>query len=421
MTRRTTRERLIEAVLVAIPIVLVMVFGTFGGDAAMGAAAVRTPASDEVLLTLLADPERAATFEREAALRERPGDVALAVDVARRHIEDARRNNNPRALGWAEAVLAPFANDANVPAAVRVLRATIRQSRHDFAAALVDLDAVLAEDPINVQAALTRATIYGVIGRPGDARADCDALRQGRAHPSVEAVCHAVLDGLTGKAEAGRARLDEWLSPDPRHAPPPAALLGWVLGTRADLSRSLGDVAAAERDLRASLASDPHDAWTQATLADLLLDAGRPAEVLPVIGASDIDNLVLRRALAEVALQGLRVGREGTAVVDDARIAADIEALRGRFAAAHEREDAQHLREEARFVLAIEHDPARALDLAVANWQHQKEIGDARILLETALAARQPTRARPVLDHMQATGLVDAALTPLVRALAEIR
>jgi len=38
-----------------------------------------------------------------------------------------------------------------------------------------------------------------------------------------------------------------------------------------------------------------------------------------------------------------------------------------------------------------------------------------------AVAARQPQRARPVLDHMRATGLVDAALTPLVQALEAIR
>lgn len=409
-TSRSLRERVIEGVLVAIPIVLVLIFGSFGGAAASGVPGVHAAAADEVLMKVLADPERQATFEREAALRARPGDVALAVEVARRHIADARRNNNPRALGWAEAALAPFANDANAPSAVRVLRATIRQSRHDFAAALVDLDAVLLAEPTNVQAALTRATIYAVTGRPQDGRADCDAVRAGRVSPAVAAVCHAVLDGLTGQNAAGRHRLDMFLADDAIGTPPPPELIGWMLGTRGDLARSLGDVAAAEIDLRAALEYDPGDAWLLATLADLLLDAGRAAEVLPVIGASDVDNLVLRRALAEVALKR-----------SDAATLEDIAKLRARFAAAHERQDAQHLREEARFVLEIEGDPARALALARTNWEHQKEVADARVLMRAAIATAAPEKAAAVLGHMRATGWVDAALTPLVKALTVTR
>ncbi|MFO0744893.1 MAG: HupE/UreJ family protein [Myxococcota bacterium] len=296
-----TRERIIEAVLVATPLVLVLVFGEFGVDAAKaGAPSIRQAVADEVLFTAPADPERRATRAREAELKKRPNDPRLAADIARRHIEDARRNNDPRALGWAEAALAPWAADAQAPSEILILRATIRQSRHDFAAALVDLDTVLARDPNAAQAALTRATVLAVIGRPGDARRDCEAVRRSSAHPIVAATCNATLDGLTGKADAGRRRLDAILAYQDTHPIPPG-LLAWALGTRGELGLRLGDTAAAEADLRRALELDASDAWTIATLVDLLLDVGRPAEAVPLVAQSDTDNLVLRRALAKKA------------------------------------------------------------------------------------------------------------------------
>lgn len=396
-------ERVVEAVVLLVPFVLVLAFGRFGEDAA-AATRARPIDADEVLLTVLADPERQATFAREALLRQRPGDVGLALEVARRHIEDARRNSDPRALGWAEAALAPYVDDARAPVEVKVLRATIRQSRHDFDGAVADLDAALARDPAHAQAALTRATIACVVGRPAAARPDCEVVRKSRAHPIVSAVCHAVIDGLTGQAEQGRRRIDAVLGfPPEQLAPPPPPLRAWALSTRGELLRALGDRPSAEADLRAALALAPGDAWATAALADLLLDTGRPAEVLTLVGDSNVDNLVLRRALATLAL-----GRDA---------AADLGTLRARHAAARARGDAQHLREEARLVLGADHDAARALELARDNWLHQKEVPDARVLLEAALAAGRPEAAAPVVEHARATGLVDADLTPLIARL----
>ncbi|MCC6623338.1 MAG: hypothetical protein IT385_18915 [Deltaproteobacteria bacterium] len=395
-----TRERVIEGALLLVPIVLVFVYGTFGSEA--GALVVRAPADDEVLLSALVDPERQATFAREAELRRRPGDVRLAIEVARRHIEDARRNNDPRALGWAEAALAPFTSDPAATPDVRVLRATIRQSRHDFAGALADLDLALAADPDHAQAALGRATIKTITGRPADARADCEVVRRSRALPIVSAVCNAAIDGLTGHAEQGRRRIDAVLELDAR-APP--ALLGWALATRGELGRALGDLDRAEADLRRALELAPGDATIAAALSDLLLERGRPAEVLTLVGASDVDALVLRRALATLATGG------------DA--SADVATVRARADAARARGDVMHLREEARLALGVDRDAARALELALASWQVHKEVPDMRLALEAALAAGQPQRATPIVAHARESGLVDARVDDLVRRVVE--
>ncbi len=402
-------ERTLELLLLATPIVIVAAFGTFGEDPnALAAPAVRTPGADESVLVTPPDPERQATAARERELQARPDDVNLAVDVARRHIEHARRNNEPRALGWAEATLSRWYTASPVPTEVLLLRATIRQSRHDFGGALTDLGEVLRRDPTHAQAALTRATVLSVMGRPHDAKPDCDVV-VARAHPIVGATCHAALAGLVGKNGDGIALITAALQ-----ASPPPGLAAWALGTRGELHQRNGDVALAEADYRAALALAPGDGWTTAALADLLLDSARGPEVAALVGASDADNLVLRRALGRAAT---------TDPSDQAAPDQDLATLRARYAAAHAREDAQHLREESRFVLAFEDDPERALALALADWEHQHEPADIRVALEAAIAIGPDARPKvaPILAHLRATGLADATLTKLVSALEALR
>lgn len=79
-----------------------------------------------------------------------------------------------------------------------------------------------------------------------------------------------------------------------------------------------------------------------------------------------------------------------------------------------------HSREEARYALAIEHDPSRALDLAVESFKTQREPPDVRLLLEAALATGRRDAASPALAFLDETGLRDTGLRDLakrVRAL----
>jgi hypothetical protein len=69
-----------------------------------------------------------------------------------------------------------------------------------------------------------------------------------------------------------------------------------------------------------------------------------------------------------------------------------------------------HLREQARYLLQLRPQPARALALARRNWDQQKELPDARLLLEAAAAAHDPAAARPALDWMTANHVEDAVL-----------
>jgi hypothetical protein len=90
-----------------------------------------------------------------------------------------------------------------------------------------------------------------------------------------------------------------------------------------------------------------------------------------------------------------------------------LQALDDRFAAAKLRGDTTHQAEEARFQLRLRKNTALALQLASANYQIQKEPRDLRVLLEAALAARDPEAAKPAREWLQSTGFEDAKMRTL--------
>jgi Tfp pilus assembly protein PilF len=175
----------------------------------------------------------------------------------------------------------------------------------------------------------------------------------------------------------------------------------------AEIAVRADDAAAAERDFRAALALGIKDAYLLGAYADFLLDRGRPAEARELLaGETRADPLLLRLALAEQALGA-------------PELAAHVDALTARFAASRMRGDTVHRREEARFTLHLLNDPATALQLAAENWRVQRETWDARLVLEAALAADEPSAAADVLDWLKATGLDDPQIARLVRRLRE--
>ena len=115
------------------------------------------------------------------------------------------------------------------------------------------------------------------------------------------------------------------------------------------------------------------------------------------------DVLLLRLALAERAL-GAPQEKE------------HVQALKARFDAAALRGDKLHLQEEARFNLRLLGQEERALALAQENWRSQREPRDARILLESALALRDPSAAKEALDWLDRSGHED----PILRRTAQM-
>ncbi len=349
------------------------------------------------------DPLQRELRRLRAALAASPGDPQLAADLARRYIAAARTDGDPRYLGYAQAVLAPWRDRPQAPLQLRVLRATILQSMHQFPAALAELDAVLRVDRNHAQAWLTRATILQVQGDYPQAKSSCAKL-YALAPELVSVACIAGVAALNGQAAQGYALLRAVLG---RNADADPEIKGWAWTLLAEMAARRGSDSAAEEHFRQALAANGADAYLLGAYADFLLDRNRPREVLALLAErTRNDALLLRYAIALKRLDAPGAGEQ-------------IEILRSRFAAAMLREDPLHRREQARFELQLLNHPETALRLAQQNWQVQKEPADARVFLEAAAAAGDRSAARPVLDWLRQTGLQDRALAPLLARLGE--
>ncbi len=335
-------------------------------------------------------------------LQEQPRDVGRAVDYAKKNIEAARRTSDPRFLGHAQAALGPWWTEPEPPSEVLLLRATIRQSLHDFDPALADLGVLAARTPDDPQVWLTRSVVLAVVGRYADGRQSCEPLRR-LAAGWVTATCFASIDSLTGRAKDAYTRLGAALLRDPPSDPAGKA---WAQSTLGEIAQRAGDDDGAERSYRLALEADPSDVYARAALSDLLLDRKRPAEVLPLLAGKEADDgLLLRLAIAETAAKA-------------AGATEHVATLRARHAASRARGDVVHRREQARFELTFG-DRAAALALARANWDVQKEPWDARVLLEAAAAARQPEAARPAAEFLAASHAEEPRLVALAARLTE--
>ncbi|RZT05573.1 hypothetical protein SAMN05216319_5131 [Duganella sp. CF402] len=382
-----------------------LLFALMGSLAAVAQAAPYIPASGQQVVETVprrGDPVQQDIRRLRSQLNAHPGDVTLAAGLARRYITLARSETDPRYLGYAQAALQPWWQQPAPPSEVRLLRATVLQSTHQFRAALADLRAVLAAEPDNVQAWLTQATVQTVQGDYAGATASC--ARVSTLSIDLAAItCLANVGAVTGKAATSEQLLDLTLARSPNA---PDELKVWALTLLAEMAQRRGDGAAAESRFREALAMRPHDSYLQGAYADLLLDQGRAADVLKLLqGQERIDALLLRRALA---LQQA-----------DKRLAlqADIHELAARFDAAGQRGDTVHQREQARFELWLRRDVPTALALARKNWAVQKEPADLRIYLEAAAQARDAAAAKPAADWIAAHRTENVTATRLLRQL----
>ena len=366
------------------------------------------PSSDAVVLERMPDAGDAAAralLRKHRALAANPHDLTLALDVARGDLDRGRALGDPRFLGRAQAALAPWPLGPGSPPDVMLLRAVVMQSNHDFNGALLALAQVLAARPRNAQAWLTRAAIDQARADYAAAIADCGQFA-GLTLGLAPDVCTASAMALTGKAPLALRAVSLSLGVNAAEAARAPGVAMWALTLAAEVAERLGDPSAESWFTRA-MSLDPTDPYLLGAWSDWLLDHGRPSEVVSLLTArTRIDPLLLRLALAERA-------------TGNPAATGHIADLAARFESSRLRGESVHRREEARFTLELLHEPGRALDLARANWGVQREPADARVLLEAALAARQPVTAGPVLAWLKQNGVQDRHLAGLAERVRQ--
>lgn len=362
-----------------------------------------TPGDDREVLERLPAKRGDPVMQELGALRKaasaNPSDAAAAAKLARRYFELSLAEGDPRYVGYAEAALRPWAGEA--PAEILFMRGLLKQYRHDFAGALRDLEHALQRDPGHVGARSWRAAIFMVGAEYAAAREECRAL-EAVASKLIATGCRAALDGVTGHARGGYEALKHALE---SRADAPPELRLWALTRLAELASHLGDAAAAERHFRAALVLDVKDNYLLAAYADFLLEQRRAKEVSALLKSwTHSDTLLLRLALA-ARMQGSADAQK------------HAQALGERFAASALRGERLHLGEEARYLLELKGDAKAALSAALENWKTQRAPRDAQVLIEAAIAARNPKAAGPALRWLDESKFEGARVRSLAAQL----
>lgn len=390
-------------------VILCLLTGAALGASWPSAAAPYRPPSDGQVLVELpdgpADPAQRALRRWRQQLGAEPRNAALAQQVAAVHLRRLAAEGDPRDAGLAQAALAPWWNEPSPPVELRVQRAVLRQFGHDFDGARADLLAVTESHPDHAQAWSWLAAIAMVQARWADARVACGRLPDS-VSPLMSTACDAAVDAATGQARRAAARIEAALAAEADADP---ALRLWAMTRLAEAYERLGETRPAEATYRAALALGIEDTYLRAAYADFLLDQGRPADVLTLLAGRERNDLYLLR----LAIAGRQVGH--------ARAASWRNALAARFDAARLRGDKAHQKEEARFALEVLGEPARALELAQANFGVQRESADARVLMEAAVAARRSDAAAPALRWRREAGIESPVLARLAAALEGAR
>ena len=337
---------------------------------------------DEVIEVLPAmTGNRAEERRLRKQLAQRPRDPALALDMAKRYLDQAHESGDPRFAGMAMSAIEGWPDEATMPDGVLMMRATLQQYLHEFDASVRSLKSLLARPSAQPrpQAWLTLATVKRVQGRYAHSDAACKQVAASGAALHA-AACLAENAALRGDVDAARVTFTGLLS----NARNPTATQVWLTTSLAELEQRAGRAEAADAAFRAALKLDA-DPYTTLSYADFLIDQQRPAEALALLrGQTRSDAVLLRLAIAGAQVKSASAG-------------ADAAEMRERIALANQRPDAKvfHGREQAMFALMVERQPARALELARGNVVAQREPLD---LLVLAQAARASGRAEALAE-----------------------
>jgi len=310
----------------------------------------------------------------------------VSIPRIRQLLTTAAQTGDARLAARADVLLARLPADTR-DTDVLLARAFSAQHRHDFAAAVSLLDAVIARAPRNAAARLSRAQLQLVRGRLDLARADCTALALG-IDAGSGLLCVGMLSLRRGDYAAAASALEHWLQDNAATD----ETRRYALLMRAEVAARAGD-RDAETWFRRALAPAPDDVRTLTAYARYLRSVGRDREVVSLLATqTGHEGLQLQRTLA-----ACRLAPSGATSL--------VAAQERRFAAARAAGSPVELRDEAEFLLVARHAPAAALALAQANFRTQRDYEDVALLQRAAVAARrtdvlQPLRSWAAAQHL---------------------
>ena len=361
---------------------------------AYAATALHPSRGDEVV-ERLPTITRVRPATKAPAIADPAAAITSAITQAHAHIATARQTGDTRYWGRAQAVLAPWWDQANAPVDLAVLQATVQQGRHDFQAARRILQAAVLRAPGHAQGWLNLASLERLSGHYPEALRACEAVA--RAGQNLYALaCQLETQSLQGQFDAARKGFTQLLA----SAQDPSQI-SWLQSLLAESEERAGRDTAARTAYQRSLQAQP-DLYTSIALSDLLLRTGQTAQALAVLQPlPPTDAVLLRQATAMRRL--------------DNPAWKTLRATLGEWSGelARRGDDLSlHGREQALVALWLDDDAPAALRIARRNLDLQREPIDWWVALQSARQAKDTAAVQQLHKDMQQVGIVDARSRP---------
>lgn len=351
------------------------------------------PDSDDVILLSL--PVGSSTTVKTEDLQENdPRKIAALVN---RYLSLSAETGDERYLGYADTLLQKTNSD-NVE--LQLARAALLQRRHQFTLALNELNKILQTESYHAQANLMAAYIYMAQGKGKEALPYC--AKAGAVYGELTGLsCSASAQSLLGQLQTNYQTLSVVfnLRRGSKVELREAAL------SLAEIARMRGDYALAAEHYQQALSLDPRNQFLLMRLADLYIARGYHEACLDLLQEhQQHQNLLLRAAIADKHLHG--------------QVQADrYKRLSNYFELEQLRNPDQATRDYAEYLYHIQNQPDKALSIALQNWQSQREVADAELLVRTAIAAQNIDVLNPLLEWIRTVGLRDAKIEQQLAAV----
>ncbi len=365
------------------------------------------PKSEDQVLEIL-PKSLSLNRDRMESIRQKlaadPENVDLATAAAQGYIKMGSAESDPRFYGYARSAIEEWWEQELPPASVLKVRAKLKEKDHQYKEAIEDLETLLKRDPDDVQGWVEIVNLYRVIGSHALAEVSSRRLLNLGDKEAV-LVATTPLLAVSGGAENAYDSLTAFIESTKEGQ---SQLVPWAIAMQGDISAILGRFEIADKHYRKALSLNGGNIHLKRTYADFLLDQQHPQPVLKLLADHESDN----GCLLLMAIAANRLAMQEQAV--------DLKSkMEMRFREIRLRGNKPHGRFESRFELELNNDPEKALEIALQNWDVQKENRDARAVLESALAAKNFTAAAPTIRFVKDSRNEDVALAQLVRALEQ--
>lgn len=314
-----------------------------------------------------------------------------AVGAAETLIAKSRRIGGDEHALQAREVLDPWWDRREIPAKLRLQKATLLQRDHHFEEALAELNQVLRRNPELAEAWLIKSTILTVSGRYEAARQAAVPLFA-LSSPLVALTAGTVPTSRHGNLAESYRILEAAVDKHPAEA---TGVRAWTYTALAEMAMRMGRSEAADEHFRSAFQLDPFSPYLIKSYANHLLDNGR---------AENASGLVEPHR-EHFPVVWMRVRKALDADRDE------MAGLMSSYEAALARENAEHGhshgRDEAVYYLEIKGDPHEAFHQALGNWESQREAADLLIFLKTAIAVKSDAslaEARRWVREREGTG-----------------